>query len=107
MSSSRANRPRRVTIGGMRFGTLALLILPFTLMSAPAVADDGDEDAYDDQAPGEPVASNDVFYDRLADDGTWVDEPQIGHGFIPDRPNFVPYHNGHWKRSNLGFVWIS
>jgi hypothetical protein len=95
----------------MRIGTLALVLLPW--MVAPrAIAqpmDDqaAEEDQYDDAAPGEPVDNVDVFYDRLADDGTWVDEPDIGHVFIPQQENFVPYHTGYWKNTSVGFVWVS
>jgi hypothetical protein len=96
----------------MRIGSLALVVLPLAVLSPPAIAQPmdepaGDEDQYDDAAPGEAVDNVDVFYDRLADDGTWVDEPNIGHVFIPERANFVPYQNGYWKRTSVGFVWVS
>src|ERR1041384_5124055 len=106
---TRADRPRRVTIAGMRIGPLALVLLPLTLMAPRATAQpmDQDEDQYDEAAPGEAIDNVDVFYDRLSDDGTWVDEPDIGHVFIPQRDNFVPYHDGYWKRTSVGFVWVS
>ncbi|HET9620270.1 MAG TPA: DUF6600 domain-containing protein, partial [Kofleriaceae bacterium] len=68
---------------------------------------DGDDDSYDTTAPGEPVESNDVFYDQLEPYGVWVDEPDVGRVFIPDTENYVPYTNGHWQYTNLGFVWVS
>ena len=94
----------------MNIRAFVLILVPWLLMARPASAqpaDDDDDDRYDEAVPGEAVASVDVFYDRLSDDGYWVDEPDIGHVFIPDQPNFVPYHDGHWSRTSLGFVWVS
>ena len=64
-------------------------------------------DSYDTVAPGDPVESVDVFYDQLSPYGVWVDEPDVGRVFIPDTANYVPYSNGHWEYTNLGFVWVS
>jgi hypothetical protein len=64
-------------------------------------------DNYDSTAPGVPVESVDVFYDQLAPYGVWVDEPTIGHVFIPSADGFVPYTNGHWQYTNVGFVWVA
>jgi hypothetical protein len=57
--------------------------------------------------PGEPVASVDVFYDQLSPYGVWIDDPVVGQAFIPDQANYVPYTNGHWEMTDVGFVWIS
>ena len=43
------------------------------------------DDSYDtDRAPGVPIESVDVFYDQLAPYGVWVDDPTLGHVFIPE-----------------------
>ncbi|HEX4420754.1 MAG TPA: DUF6600 domain-containing protein, partial [Kofleriaceae bacterium] len=65
------------------------------------------EDSYDTTAPGDPVESVDVFYDQLSPYGMWVDEPDVGRVFVPQTDNYVPYTNGHWQYTNLGFVWTS
>ena len=71
------------------------------------VANDGGDDSYDTTAPGDPVDSVDVFYDQLSPYGVWVDEPDAGRVFIPQEDGFVPYTNGHWQYTSLGFVWVS
>ncbi|HEY1551079.1 MAG TPA: DUF6600 domain-containing protein [Kofleriaceae bacterium] len=71
-----------------------------------AQAQPGD-DTYDTTAPGDPIDSTDVFYDQLSPYGTWVDDPDAGRVFIPDTPNYVPYQNGYWQNSSVGFVWVS
>ena len=57
--------------------------------------------------PGEAIDSTDVFYDELAPYGTWVDDPQAGQVFVPEDADYVPYTNGHWEYTDLGFVWVS
>jgi hypothetical protein len=57
--------------------------------------------------PGEPVASVDVFYDQLSPYGMWVDDPVVGQAFLPEEANYVPYTNGHWEMTDVGFVWVS
>lgn len=57
--------------------------------------------------PAEPVDSVDVFYDQLSPYGMWVDDPVVGQAFIPDENNYVPYTNGHWENTDVGFVWVS
>ena len=56
---------------------------------------------------GEPVASVDVFYDQLSPYGVWIDDPTVGQAFIPEQQGYVPYQNGHWENTDVGFVWIS
>jgi hypothetical protein len=58
-------------------------------------------------APGEAVASTDVFYDQLSPYGTWIDDPVVGQAYIPDEQGYVPYTNGHWEDTDVGFVWAS
>ena len=92
------------------------LCLAMLLGGAPAVAtaqvhvDVGlnvGVDSYDTAAPGDPVESVDVFYDQLSPYGVWVDEPDVGRVYVPDTASYVPYTNGHWQYTNLGFVWVS
>ncbi len=101
----------------MRIGKLLLGVL-FTALPAVAAAqpgidvnvgvtNDGGDDSYDTTAPGDPVDSVDVFYDQLSPYGVWVDEPDAGRVFIPQEDGFVPYTNGHWQYTSLGFVWVS
>jgi hypothetical protein len=85
--------------------------MPAVAVAQPSVdvsvnGDVGD-DTYDTTAPGDPVESTDVFYDQLQPYGTWVDEPDVGRVFIPTTDGYVPYQNGHWQDSSVGFVWIS
>ena len=82
---------------------------PATARAQPAVAIDVsvDSDSYDSTAPGVAVESVDVFYDQLAPYGMWVDEPTVGHVFIPQEDGFVPYTNGHWQYTSVGFVWVA
>jgi hypothetical protein len=63
--------------------------------------------SYDSVAPGDAVGSVDVFYDQLSPYGVWVDDPDLGQVFTPDREDYVPYTAGHWENTNVGFVWVS
>jgi len=76
---------------------------------AQSYADSDDyADHYDDSISGEPVASVEVFYDQLSPYGAWVDEPGLRRRvFIPEQAQFVPYTDGHWQYTSVGFVWIS
>lgn len=58
-------------------------------------------------APGVGIGSVDVFYDQLSPHGVWVDDGNVGQVFIPDDNNYVPYRNGRWEATDVGFVWIS
>ena len=95
----------------MRFGKICmaafLIGLPAEAVAQVGVDVEVGDDGYDSIAPGDPVESNDVFYDQLEPYGTWVDEPDVGRVFIPDRDNYVPYRTGHWANTRLGFVWVS
>src|SRR5215212_3129999 len=92
----------------MRIATLGF-VLP--LLATPTLAGaqvtDVRIEGYASFAPGEPVASIEVFYDQLSPYGIWVDEPRLGRVFLPDQPDFVPYTVGHWQYTELGFVWIA
>jgi hypothetical protein len=91
----------------MRIASLGI-VLP--LLATPTLATaqvDVRFEAYASIAPGEPVGSVDVFYDQLSPYGVWIDEPRLGRVFLPDTPSYVPYRNGHWQYTDVGFVWIS
>src|SRR5579883_3492159 len=87
----------------------ALFVLcgAFAPASAPALADVVAADVSISDVPGVPVASTDVFYDRLSPYGTWMDEPTLGNVFIPAQDGYVPYRTGHWAYTDAGFVWVS
>src|SRR5215470_15104185 len=94
----------------MRVSKLGLIVFPLLLNAAPASAqppDEYGEDSYAEMAPGASVDSVDVFYDQLSPYGYWVDDPQLGHVFMPSDANYVPYSQGYWQYTNLGFVWVS
>ncbi|HEY8962020.1 MAG TPA: DUF6600 domain-containing protein, partial [Luteolibacter sp.] len=62
-----------------------------------------------DDAP--PVSDYNVFYNSLADDGSWFETPDYGYVFQPtiviqDR-SWRPYTRGRWACSNRGWMWIS
>jgi hypothetical protein len=61
-------------------------------------------------ASGQQVsASYQLFYDELSPYGTWVDYPNYGYVWIPDRdPGFSPYETaGHWVFTEDGWTWVS
>ncbi|MCX6145090.1 MAG: hypothetical protein NTZ35_17955 [Ignavibacteriales bacterium] len=61
-------------------------------------------------ASGQQVsASYQLFYDELSPYGTWVDYPNYGYVWIPDRdPGFSPYETaGHWIFTEDGWTWVS
>jgi hypothetical protein len=91
---------------------IASLGLVMALAAAPAVANaqvtvSGGISFNFGSLPGEAVPSTDVFYDQLAPYGVWVDDPTVGQVFIPDESGYVPYTNGHWEDTDVGFVWVS
>ncbi len=86
---------------------LALPAIASAQVSVDVNANVGGDDTYDTTAPGDPIESNDVFYDQLQPYGTWVDEPDAGRVFIPDTANYVPYQNGYWQNTSVGMVWVS
>jgi len=93
----------------MRFSKLGLLLLPL-LTAAPSVvaAQPSIDVNVNLSMPGEPIASTDVFYDQLSPYGVWVDDANLGgQVFIPQENNYVPYTNGHWEYTDMGFVWVS
>jgi len=99
-----------MTIGKLYLAAL-LGVIPSVAVAQPSIGVDVGvnvgADAYDTDAPGEPVESTDVFYDQLSPYGTWVDEPDVGRVYVPESADYVPYRDGHWQYTNLGFVWVS
>ena len=99
-----------MTIGKLYLAAL-LGVIPAVAVAQPSIGVDVGvnvgADAYDTDAPGDPVESTDVFYDQLAPYGTWVDEPDVGRVYVPESADYVPYRDGHWQYTNLGFVWVS
>jgi hypothetical protein len=94
----------------MRVSKLGLVVFPWLLSAAPTSAqppDDYGGESYAEMAPGASVDSVDVFYDQLSQYGFWVEDPMLGRVFIPDVPDYVPYTQGYWQYTNLGFVWVS
>jgi hypothetical protein len=96
----------------MRFLSLRNILVSCVLVGAPAgamaqPAPYDDVDQYDGSIGGEPIASVDVFYDQLSPHGVWLDDPDFGYVFTPESPSFVPYTEGHWQYTNVGFVWVS
>jgi len=51
------------------------------------------------------------FYDALAPHGTWFVLPDRGWVWQPSGeevgPEFVPYTNGHWVYTDVGWTWVS
>src|SRR6187551_149990 len=80
---------------------VAVALAPLTARAQVGV------DVYADVVVGEGIGSADIFYDQLSPYGVWVDDPHYGPLFIPSRANYVPYTNGHWAYTEVGFVWIS
>jgi hypothetical protein len=50
-----------------------------------------------------------IFYDELSPHGRWVDYPNYGYVWIPNRdPGFSPYATaGHWVFTDDGWTWVS
>jgi hypothetical protein len=50
-----------------------------------------------------------VFHDKLASYGTWVDHPRWGRAWRPSsQAGFRPYTNGHWEDDpDTGTTWVS
>jgi len=99
-----------MTTGKLYLAAL-LCAIPAVAVAQPSIGVDVGvnvgADTYDTDAPGDPVESVDVFYDQLSPYGTWVDEPDVGRVYVPESADYVPYQNGHWQYTNLGFVWVS
>jgi hypothetical protein len=86
---------------------------PPVATSGPAV-DDDDEDEDTADAPPEalpPRAPVDraAVDQKLAGHGHWVDTPEYGRVWIPDRiaQDWQPYTNGHWVWTEYGWSFVS
>ncbi len=47
-----------------------------------------------------------VFYDALADYGTWVLDDDHGWVWVPSDPTYVPYTRGAWVETEVGPTWL-
>jgi hypothetical protein len=49
------------------------------------------------------------FYDNLADDGEWFQEPSYGWCWTPYdlSADWRPYYDGHWEYTDYGWSWAS
>jgi hypothetical protein len=87
-----------------------LLGAPAGALAQPPGSAYDDQSVYDDHyesVAGEPIASVEVFYDQLSPYGVWLNDPYLGRVFTPVSSRFVPYSDGHWQYTSVGFVWIS
>jgi hypothetical protein len=87
-----------------------LLGAPAGALAQPPGSAYEDQSVYDDHyesVAGEPIASVEVFYDQLSPYGVWLNDPYLGRVFTPVSSRFVPYSDGHWQYTSVGFVWIS
>ena len=88
----------------LRLWFLVLLLIPTGAIAQPVAAPIG---GFERSPAGEPVTSVAVFYDQLSPYGVWVQEPRFGLVFVPDIAGYVPYRDGYWQYTNVGFVWVS
>jgi hypothetical protein len=86
--------------------TLALLLLP-SARSSLAQEYGAYEEAGEEQLPDE-VAE---FYDTLSQHGTWFQLRRYGWVWQPSveevGTDFVPYTNGRWQLTDVGWTWVS
>jgi hypothetical protein len=54
---------------------------------------------------GESTPTLDVFYQSLSPYGRWVDHAVYGRVFIPGDHGYVPYRDGHWVYTDVGWYW--
>jgi hypothetical protein len=49
------------------------------------------------------------FYEPLRPYGHWVDVPDYGRCWVPERVDrdWRPYTNGHWQHTEAGWYWVS
>jgi hypothetical protein len=97
---------------------MGLAMLSLTLASGAAVAQDADDQGYDDnpgvdqqhQAP--PDQSQDVnfgvFYDALSPYGRWVYTADYGYVWQPNNveAGWRPYTQGRWAWTAYGWTWV-
>ena len=55
------------------------------------------------------IRSESDFYEPLSADGHWVQVPEYGRCWVPDRVDrdWRPYTRGHWERTDAGWYWDS
>ncbi|HEV7559088.1 MAG TPA: DUF6600 domain-containing protein, partial [Kofleriaceae bacterium] len=78
---------------------------------AEPVDEEASDPVYEDvssvNVEGNDVPNVDVFYNELAQYGTWYDDPAFGWVFAPENNGHVPYSNGNWKYTDYGYTWVS
>jgi hypothetical protein len=86
---------------------LLAVALALPAIARPPRADEPDETPYSEELPPE-VAE---FYQALAPYGTWFVLPDRGWVWQPAPsevgPDFVPYTQGHWVYTDVGWTWVS
>jgi len=64
----------------------------------------------EDRSPSARYLNRDtVGYSDLDDYGTWRDEPEVGHVWVPNDapPDWAPYSNGYWSYVGpWGWTWV-
>jgi hypothetical protein len=69
---------------------------------------DADSDA---EADSDSEGNYDVFYDRLAPDGHWLNDDDYGYVWQPNvaisTTSWRPYSDGHWVWTDRGWFWDS
>jgi hypothetical protein len=63
------------------------------------------------QTDSDSEGNYDVFYDRLAPDGQWLNDDQYGYVWQPNvavsTTSWRPYSDGHWVWTDRGWFWQS
>jgi len=63
------------------------------------------------RANAEVADSYQIFYDRLAQFGSWIEVDRYGYVWQPlaavSDPSWRPYLHGHWAYTDEGWTWIS
>jgi hypothetical protein len=79
---------------------------PVYLRTESTTTDDAAEPVYQ----GKP-ATYEVFYDKLQDDGDWIESDDYGYIWQPrvsrDNRRWRPYTDGRWVETDRGWTWES
>jgi hypothetical protein len=63
------------------------------------------------QTDSDSEGNYDIFYDRLAPDGQWLNDDQYGYVWQPNvavsTTSWRPYSDGHWVWTDRGWFWQS
>ena len=64
---------------------------------------------YDDSRSAQYLSRDVVGYEDLDDNGSWRDDPNYGHVWVPNQTpsGWAPYHEGHWDWIDpWGYTWV-